>query len=58
MIKRRITVCYEIDCSFSKRLSPNSSSGCRYYSGAANCHLYTGHKLPIDATEYFGTERY
>jgi hypothetical protein len=53
MSSKRINICYEIDCPFAKRLSPNASSGCRYYSGAANCHLYRENKVQIDATEYF-----
>lgn len=53
-MSKTINVCTEIKCPYSFKTSPKSSSGCRKYLSATQCHLLRGHpELQKQSTEYF-----
>lgn len=51
---KRINVCEQIKCPYAYKTCPNSSSGCRKYLTALQCHLLSGHsELAEESTPYF-----
>ena len=52
--QRTVNVCEKIKCPYAYKTSPDSSSGCRKYLTALQCHLLSSHsQFKTESTPYF-----